>query len=276
MNLTINLEDLNALTRHIEKISGIALNESKAYLLESRLGPLLNKLDCPDYGHLLTKIRSDRTGRTGDLVVDRISTKETSFFRDGRPFDLLAHKIVPDFYIRSGLDTRAPLRIWSAACSTGQEAYSIAMTLRECLGDLTERSIRITGTDISETALAYASRGLYTKLELSRGLSTDRLFRHFHREGKGWKVADELRSQMYFEKANLLEPLHGFGRFEIIFCRNVAIYFSQEHRKVLFDSLADSLSPGGALVIGSTESLTGVTNRFRKREFKGKIYYEPI
>jgi len=274
VNLTVSLGELNGLIRHIESLSRIVLDESKAYLVESRLTPLLKELDCRGYGELLERVKSDRTGKTGDLVIDRISTKETSFFRDSHPFDLLAHKLVPDFYERCGLDRKVPLRIWSAACSTGQETYSIAMTLRETMGDLTERSIRIVGTDISDTALACASRGCYTKLELSRGLSADRLFRHFIRNDDGWKISDELRSQIFFQKVNLFEPPEGLGRFDIIFCRNVAIYFSQENRKKLFDEMAGYLAPGGVLLVGSTESLAGVTKRFCKREFRGKIYYE--
>lgn len=273
MNRTVGREELNALSRYIETAAGIVLDETKGYLVESRLGPLLDDLDCPSFGALERKASADRSGRTRDLIVDRISTNETSFFRDSHPFELLAHKIIPDFFERHHLEGKTPLHIWSAACSTGQETYSIAMTLKEVLGDLDHSAIQIVGSDISESALSYASRGLYSKLELSRGLSSDRLFRHFNRDGDGWKVADEIRALIYFEKKNLLEPTGAHGPYDVIFCRNVAIYFSLENRRVLFDHLADCLAPQGALLIGSTESLINVTTRFEREEFRGKVYY---
>lgn len=273
MNRTVGLEELNALSRYIETAAGIVLDETKAYLVESRLGPLLEQLDCPSFGALERKASADRTGRTRDLIVDRISTNETSFFRDSHPFELLAHKIIPDHFERNSLDKKAPFRIWSAACSTGQESYSIAMTLKEVLGDLKGSAIQIVGSDISESALSHASRGIYSKLELSRGLSSDRLFRHFNRDGDGWKISDELRALIYFEKKNLLDRSGVFGPFDVIFCRNVAIYFSIENRQVLFDCLADCLAPDGVLIIGSTESLINLTTPFEREEFRGKVFY---
>lgn len=273
MNCTVGREELNALSRYIETAAGIVLDETKGYLVESRLGPLLDELDCPSFGALERKASADRSGRTGDLIVDRISTNETSFFRDSHPFELFAHKILPDYFERNSLDKKAPFRIWSAACSTGQETYGIAMTLKEVLGDFDHSAIRIVGSDISESALSYASRGLYSKLELSRGLSSNRLFRHFNRDGDGWRVTDEIRALIYFEKKNLLEGSGAFGPFDVVFCRNVAIYFSIENRRVLFDHLTDCMAPDGALIIGSTESLINVTARFERDEFRGKVFY---
>jgi len=273
VNLTVGLNELNVLARYIEAAAGIVLDETKSYLVESRLGPLLHELRCTSYSSLRAKAQADRSGKTLDLIVDRISTNETSFFRDSHPFELLAHKLVPDHFERSGLDKKVPFRIWSAACSTGQEVYSIAMTLKEILGDFDRSPVRIVGSDISEAALAHASRGVYSKLELSRGLSADRLFRHFDKTGEGWKIADELRAQVYFEKKNLIGPLDGSGLFDLVFCRNVAIYFSLENRRLLFDRLANLLSPRGVLIIGSTETLANLSARFEREEFHGKVFY---
>ncbi len=272
MKIKVTPEELTLLAEYIEKASGIVLDQSKAYLIESRLGPLLEKLECANYAALNSKARTDASGKIRTLIVDAISTNETSFFRDNHPFELLTHKLLPDHFERAN---GSPLQIWSAASSTGQEIYSIAIVLKELLGDLSKHKIQIMGTDISDEALKAASSARYTKLELSRGLSADRLRRHFHKDdGEQWRISDELRSLAVFRKANLMEPLSGLGRFDFIFCRNVAIYFSPENRKMLFDRLADSLKMNGALLIGSTETLLGVTERLTRHDFRGKVYYE--
>ncbi len=271
MKIKVTPEELTLLAAYIEKASGIVLDQSKAYLIESRLGPLLEKLECTNYAALNSKARADASGKIRTLIVDAISTNETSFFRDNHPFELLTHKLLPDHFERANGN---PLQIWSAASSTGQEIYSIAIVLKELLGDLSKHKVQIMGTDISDEALKAASSGKYTKLELSRGLSAERLRRHFSKDGDQWRISDELRSLAIFRKANLMEPLSGLGRFDFIFCRNVAIYFSPENRKILFDRLADSLKMNGVLLIGSTETLMGVTDRFARQDFRGKVYYE--
>lgn len=266
--------ELATLAKYVEKESGIVLDRSKAYLIESRLGPVLKKMGLNTYGELQRKAEVDASGKTRIEIINGITTNETSFFRDQHPFDLLNHKLVPDFFERVGMPQKQPLRILSAACSTGQEAYSIAMTLKMMLHSLANYQIRILGVDISDAALKYASMGRFTRHELSRGISADYLRRFFIKEGENWRIADELRSIAYFQKANLLQPVRGLGHFDIVFCRNVAIYFSVENRRKLFESLGRLLTPEGVLVIGSTESLVGVTSMFVKREFRGKIYYE--
>ncbi|MFH2000130.1 MAG: protein-glutamate O-methyltransferase CheR [Planctomycetota bacterium] len=266
--------ELTSLAKYVEKVSGIVLDRSKAYLIESRLGPILNKMGYNTYSELQRKAEMDATGKTRIEIINGITTNETSFFRDKHPFELLNHKLVPDFFERAGIPQKMPLRILSAACSTGQEAYSVAITLKQMLHTLTKYQIRILGVDISDAALKYASMGRFTRHELSRGISADYLSRFFVKQGDVWRISDELRSIAYFQKANLLEPVRGLGQFDIVFCRNVAIYFSLENRKKLFESLGRLLTPQGVLIIGSTESLVGVTRMFVKKEFRGKVYYE--
>lgn len=274
MARTVRPEEFRQWAGYIENSTGIVLDEGKAYLLESRLGPLLEELGCADYAQLLRRVRGDAGGGLASRVVDAVTTHETSFFRDRHPFELLAHKILPDCLERSRNNGTAALRIWSVASSTGQEAYSIAMVIKDFLGDLRRLNVRILASDISEQSLRTASSGWYTRYELSRGLTSAHLRRHFSRKGEGWQINDELRAMVLFQRINLQEPPDGLGTFDVIFCRNVAIYFSQEGRRRLFQRLAGFLRRPGALILGSTESLVGIGSGFTRNEFGGKVYYE--
>lgn len=271
MNKKITNQEIDIIAKYIRDATGIEIDASKTYLLETRLGQLLEEFALSDYEELARKAALDFSGRMKNSIIDAISTNETSFFRDVRPFNLLMHKLIPDYYEREGVSGR--LDIWSAASSTGQEAYSIAMLIKELMGNLEKCNIKILGTDISDAAIQYASMGRYTKLELSRGLSDTRLRRYFTSHGSSWQISDELRCFAQFKKINLLESLAGVGLFDIILCRNVAIYFSLENRKMLFERLGSKLKPNGVLIIGSTESMLGVTDKFIKHEFHGAGYY---
>jgi chemotaxis protein methyltransferase CheR len=166
------------------------------------------------------------------------------------------------------------LKIWSAASSTGQELYSVAIVLQELLKDLSKYSIKLMGTDISDAAVAQASAGKYNKFEIERGLARDKLAKYFKPMGQMWKVDDHLRAMVNFRKFNLMTPFTGLGKFDIILCRNVAIYFTMEDRKKLFNKIADVLEPDGYLIIGSTESLTGVCPRFIPKRHLRSIFYQ--
>lgn len=261
--------EFTVLSRYIAEQTGIVLSKEKTYLLETRLGPLIQRQGIASYSELHRRALGDAALRT--QMIDAMTTNETSFFRDERPFQLFAHKLVPDHFERH--DPKR-LRIWCAAVSTGQELYSIAIALRELLGSLDGYDIQILGTDISSTALGAASAGRYSELEVSRGLSPQRLARHFAKNGTGYRVDDELRALAVFKPINLLAPIVGQGPFDIVFCRNVAIYFSPENRARLFDNIAQTLRPRGVLVIGSTETLMGISDRFIRREFHRSVYYE--
>jgi chemotaxis protein methyltransferase CheR len=276
--IKVMTDDLKIICKYISDISGIELDESKAYLIETRLGGLAEEYHCSSYRELCSKAKKDSSKIIENRIVDSISTNETLFFRDGGPFEVLQHKILPDLIDRRTEKFSGrfpiPIRIWSAACSTGQEVYSIAIVLKELLPDLGKYHITLTGTDISDAAISRASFGKYNKFEIERGLSKTILQKYFSPNGGNWKISDEIRGMVAFGKRNILQPLNGIGVFDIIFCRNVAIYFNIENRKKLFEDIAGALAPDGYLVIGSTESLTGISPIFESKRYLRTIYYQ--
>jgi chemotaxis protein methyltransferase CheR len=275
----ISANEIQVLAGYIRDLSGIALNQSKAYLFETRLGPLLAEEGLLSYTELYRKARGGPGRDLENRIINAISTNETLFFRDKGPFELLRHKLLPDLVARRRAKKSRllpiPLRIWSAACSTGQELYSIAIVVKELLGDnLSGFRLKLLGTDISDAAIAQACRGRYSKFEIERGLPGDKLVRYFTPISDGWQVKDELRTMAAFRRLNLMLPFGALGKFDIIFCRNVAIYFDTPDRRKLFARIADMLAPDGYLIIGSTESLTGVCDRFAPQRHLGSVYYQ--
>ncbi|NLW81076.1 MAG: protein-glutamate O-methyltransferase CheR [Desulfovibrionales bacterium] len=275
----ISQDEIKLLTRYVYSISGVALDASKAYLLETRLKPMMQQYSCTSYMELYAKAKADRSGNMEKEMINAITTNETFFFRDSSPFELFKHKILPDL-----VDSRArmyanmpvPIRIWSAACSTGQEVYSIAIILRETLGNLSNYQISILGTDISDDAVTKASYGKYNKFEAERGMPPQVLQKYFSAHGDGWKVKDEIRSMAVFRKFNLMKPFAGMGRFDVVFCRNVAIYFTATDKKAVFEKIAGVMETDGSLIIGSTESLNGVTSMFEPKRYLRSIFYQPV
>ena len=276
--INIKAEEIKPLAQYVYSLSGISLDEKKAYLFESRFGPMLDDLGLGSYIDLITKARNDLSRKLEQKIIDAITTNETLFFRDTSPFEVLQHKILPDLIdSRTARSTGAlpvRLKIWSAACSTGQEVYSIAIVLKELLSGNPRYNISLMGTDLSDAAIAQASYGQYNRFEIERGLPGDKLRKYFEVNGTSWKIRDEIRSMATFRKLNLMQPFNHLGKFDIIFCRNVAIYFTVEDRKNLFERLADMLEPDGCLIIGSTESLTGVCDRFEAKRHIRSIYYQ--
>jgi chemotaxis protein methyltransferase CheR len=274
----VTADDLIIISKYIFNISGIELDESKSYLIETRLNGLANEYQCSSYRELCTRAQIDSSKTIENRIIDAISTNETFFFRDAKPFEVLQHKILPDLIDRrteqsSGLFP-IPIRIWSAACSTGQEVYSIAIVLRELLPNFKNYNIKLMGTDISDAAIAQASYGRYNKFEIGRGLTKKILQKYFVPNGENWRICDEIRAMVAFDKQNILKPFNGMGKVDIIFCRNVAIYFKLEDRKRLFESIANVLEPDGYLIIGSTESLNGISSVFESKRYLRTIYYQ--
>ncbi len=276
--LKITPAELKSVGKYIHDISGIYLDPSKSYLFETRLGNIAEEHGCSSYEELHLTAKRDGSKRIERQIIDAISTNETLFFRDTGPFDLLKNKLLPEM-----IDLRAPssprlktnIKIWSAASSTGQELYSVAMTIRDLLGSqLDSYNFRLLGTDISDSAVKQASYGKYNKFEIERGLPKPTLQKHFTLFGDSWKVKDELRGMVNFRKLNLMLPFTGLGKHDIILCRNVAIYFTLQDRKILFNKLADCLADDGYLIIGSTESLTGVCPRFVPKRHLRSIFYQ--
>ncbi len=275
--LKISPEEIKLITKYIHDISGIYLDESKKYLLETRLSTIVEEQGCSSYHNLYVKAKTDATKVIERKIIDAISTNETLFFRDSTPFQLLQHKIIPELIDARSTPNpllKTPLKIWSAASSTGQELYSVAIILQELLGDLSKYSIKLLGTDISDAAVAQASGGKYNKFEIERGLAIDMLKKYFTMTGQTWKVNDQIRAMATFRKLNLMLPFTGLGKFDVILCRNVAIYFTLEDRKKLFNKIADSLEPDGYLIIGSTESLTAICPQFIPKRHLRSIFYQ--
>ena len=274
--IKINPAELKLVSQYIQEITGIYLDQSKSYLFETRLSSVAETHGCKSYQELQAKAKIDPSKAIEKSIVDAITTNETLFFRDKGPFELLQHKILPEIIdARSSKSSmKTQIKIWSAAASTGQELYSIAIVIKELLKDASRYAFTLLGTDISDAAIAQASYGKYNRFEIERGLDKKYLERFFTLFGDSWKIKDEIRAMVNFRKLNLIQPFTGLGKFDIIFCRNVAIYFTLEDRKKLFNKLADSLADDGYLVIGSTESLTGVCPRFIPKRHLRSIFYQ--
>jgi chemotaxis protein methyltransferase CheR len=275
--LKISADEIKLITKYIYEISGIYLDESKKYLLETRLNAIAEEQGCTSYQDFHRKAKADATKSIERKIVDAISTNETLFFRDTGPFQLLQHKIFPELIDARSSKTpslKTNLKIWSAASSTGQELYSVAIVLQELLGDLSKYSIKLLGTDISDAAVSQASSGKFNKFEIERGLAREKLTKYFSMVGQTWKINDHIRAMVNFRKFNLMTPFTGLGKFDIVLCRNVAIYFTLEDRKKLFNKIADVLEPDGYLIIGSTESLTGICPRFIPKRHLRSIFYQ--
>ncbi len=275
--LKIAPNELKLIAQYIYDTSGIHLDASKTYLFETRLSAVAEAHGCKSYQELYHRAKRDPKKIIEREIVDAISTNETLFFRDKGPFELLQHKILPeviDFRTPSSKVLKTNLKIWSSASSTGQELYSIAIVIKELIPDLSRYSIKLLGTDISNTAVSQASYGKYNKFEIERGLPRHQLQKYFTSFGDSWKIKDEIRAMVNFRKMNLMQPFSALGKFDIIFCRNVAIYFTLPDRKKLFNKIADSLADDGYLIIGSTESLTGVCPRFVPKRHLRSIFYQ--
>lgn len=274
--IKITPAELNLISQYIQAITGIYLDQSKAYLFETRLSSIVEAHGCKSYQELHNASRQEPSKKIEKEIIDAITTNETLFFRDKGPFELLQHKILPEVIdARSTQSTLKPrIKIWSAASSTGQELYSIAIVIKELIKESSDYLFTLLGTDISDAAVAQASYGKYNRFEIERGLDSKYLQKYFTLLGDSWKIKDEIRAMANFKKINLLQPLTSLGKFDIIFCRNVAIYFTLEDRKKLFNKLADSLADDGYLVIGSTESLTGVCPRFVPKRHLRSIFYQ--
>jgi chemotaxis protein methyltransferase CheR len=268
-------EERQNVAQYIHSICAITLDQSKDYLIESRLSAVMEELKCTSFTQLVSRARSESNGALKRRIVDEITTGETLFFRDSSPFDLLRFKIIPELIDRRARSNVAvPIRIWSAACSTGQEIYSIAMVLRELLGDLNGYNIRLLGTDISDQAVARASEAIFSQVEIARGLTDAAREKSFLPHARGWKIRDEIRAMVSFRKLNLMEDFSSVGKFDIVFCRNVAIYFTERDRASLFNRIEQRLERDGYLVIGSMESLSAISPQFESKRHLRSVFYQ--
>ncbi len=246
----------------LEVQCGIVLGANKQYLVKSRLIPLMTQFSIEKLSLLIQQSMSYKNRELRTAVIDAMTTNETLWFRDKYPFELLANKIYPEL-----LEKKKSIKLWSAASSSGQEAYSIAMTSLEYQKQksVLGMNVQIVGTDISNTMLAQCKNGTYDTLALSRGLSPERKRQFFDsvNDGSGkMSVKPEVKKLTSFRNYNLLDSYTGLGKFDIIFCRNVLIYFSSDVKSRILNQFAGALNPGGYLILGASESLTGLTDKF--------------
>jgi chemotaxis protein methyltransferase CheR len=274
--MKLSPDDISRLCLLVDEVSGIQWDASKTYLIETRLIPLLTTFNITSFGDLIARVRANLDPKLRTAFVDAITTRETLFFRDDSPFQALEHKALPEI-----IDTKAAtpfsrrLRFWSAACSSGQEPYSLAILLREMIDDIDRWDVQILATDLAPAALASASAGVYSDFEVSRGVTPAIRDKYFRKTPDGWQVNDSVKKLVKFERRNLLEPFGAMGPFDVLFCRNVAIYFDLETRKDLFERLSRTLAPHGALFVGSSENLASYGERWKPQFHCRATYYQP-
>ncbi len=256
----MNPPDYEYLRKVLKDLSGLDLSADKQYLIESRLLPLARKSGMADIGELVQKMKGGSSALVNQ-VVEAMTTNETFFFRDKVPFDHLRDTIMPE--VLRARAARKSIRIWCAAGSTGQEPYSIAMCLKEMGAVLAGWRIEILATDLSQEVLEKSKSGIYSQFEVQRGLPIQLLVKYFKQIGELWQINPELRAMVQHRQLNLLHDFSQLGVFDIIFCRNVLIYFDQDTKVRIFSRLAKAIEPDGFLVLGAAETVVGLTDVFK-------------
>ena len=252
--------DYEYLRKLLKERSGLDLSADKQYLVESRLLPLARRSNLPGIPELVSKMRSGAEPLIAE-VVEAMTTNETFFFRDKVPFDHLKEAVLPALV--QARAARRSLRIWCAAASTGQEPYSIAMCLKEAGSMLAGWRTEIIATDLSLGVLEKARAGVFSQFEVQRGLPIQMLVKHFTQKGELWQLNADIRSMVQYRQLNLLQDFGHLGTFDIIFCRNVLIYFDQATKAQIFDRMSRMIEPDGVLALGAAESVVGITNAFK-------------
>ena len=239
--------------------SGLVIGPDKQNLLESRLGSILKAEGLRDLDALADRLR----GRAPDIerqVIEAMTTNESFFFRDDKPFTHFRASAMPKLLASRQAGTK--LRIWSAASSSGQEAYSLAMILADLRGQIGSRPVEILGTDLSREQLLRAQSGIYSQFEVQRGLPMTMLVKHFSKDGANWQISAALRAMVSFREWNLLADPRPLGMFDVVFCRNVLIYFDQPTKARVLNAIAKQMTPDGLLYLGGAETVLGITDRF--------------
>ena len=261
--------DYEYLRKLLKERSGLDLSADKQYLVESRLVPLARKAGLAGIPELVQKIRSGAELLTSEMV-EAMTTNETFFFRDKTPFDHLRETVLPAL-LKARANRRA-LRIWSAASSTGQEPYSIAMCLKEKAAALAGWRIEIVATDLSQEVLEKSKAGIYSQFEVQRGLPIQLLVKHFTQVGEVWQLNADIRGMVQHRQLNLLQDFSHLGKFDVVFCRNVLIYFDQDTKTGIFERISRVLEPDGMLMLGAAESVVGISDAFRPYPDRRGLY----
>jgi chemotaxis protein methyltransferase CheR len=265
----VTVSDYEFLRKFLKERSGLDLSSDKQYLVESRLIPLARRLGLGGIAELVQKMRGGSDVLTSE-VVEAMTTNETFFFRDKIPFDQLRDTILPD--LLKSRANRRQLRIWCAASSTGQEPYSIAMCLKEFGSRLAGWRLEIVATDLSQGVLEKSRAGIYSQFEVQRGLPIAMLVKHFTQTGELWQLNADIRAMVQHRQLNLLQDFSHLGTFDVIFCRNVLIYFDQDTKAAVFARLAKTLEADGVLALGAAESVVGISDAFKPYPERRGLY----
>jgi chemotaxis protein methyltransferase CheR len=266
----ISKNDAGVIAGILRNRAGIVLDGDKSYLIESRLLPLAKSRGFSSFSQLTQKLNSGNDAELMALAIDALTTNETLFFRDIRPFEVLQNRIIPD--LAKSRSSGGTVRIWSAAASTGQEAYSLAIMLAENPQLLAGSKVEILGTDISRESLTRAREGIYSHFEVQRGIPGSLLPKYFSKKGERWQLNEAIRSKVSFKEFNLLDNPKPLGRFDIILCRNVLLYFDVPTKRGILERLAGVLADDGAILLGGSESTIGVSERFIQDKALSYVY----
>ena len=286
MNLTG--DEFDRIRKFLYEFSGLSLAHDKQYLVHARLEPILERHRLDSFGQLIARLEQRMDGLFRDEVVEAMTTNETSFNRDGHPYEELRRTLLPELLQklterrdRSGIPFPR-VRIWSVACSTGQEPYSIAMTILDFLehhatGQWTREHFWILATDLSQHALRAARAAVYADFELERGVTPEQRRKYFQQQGKNWLVASTIRHMVEYRQLNLLHNFSDLAGFDLIFCRNLLIYFDEPTRLAVGRRTAGSMNPGGYLIVGAAEPLpSGLDHLFRQKQCGRTIVFERL
>lgn len=250
--------------------SGLALSADKQYLVESRLAPIARRSGLDGVPAVIARLRRGDMPALEDAVVEAMTTNESYFFRDKAPFESFVQVMLPA--LDAARPAGQPIRVWCAASSTGQEPYSLAMALKENPRAAGGRRVDILATDLAGEVIERARAGVYSQFEVQRGLPIQLLVKYFAKQDDNWRISQEIRSMVEFRKLNLLHPFAGLGRFDIVFCRNVLIYFGLETKSDVLARIARTLTPDGFLVLGAAETVVGVSDAFRPVSERRGLY----
>jgi len=266
----MNVNDFDLICRILKERSGLTLAKDKAYLLESRLLPVARKWKFANFEELARVIRTKPDEALLRDVTEAMTTNESFFFRDIKPFDQFRDIVLP--HMLKARAQQKSIRIWSAACSSGQEPYSLSMILSENAAKLQGWRVEIIATDLSTEILSRAREGLYSQFEVQRGLPIQYLVKYFQQAGDRWQINKPIRDMVQYRPFNLLQPMAPLGRFDVVFCRNVLIYFDQPTKTKVLDGIAGQMADDGFLYLGGAETILGVTERFQLIEGQRGIY----
>lgn len=269
----MKLADFDVYKDLLFKKSGLVITPDKSYLLDSRLTPVAKKHGFASLDAMGVALRGIPPEPLVKDIVEAMTTNETSFFRDGKPFDIFKQVVLPHMSKTRG-GTRK-IRLWCAAASSGQEPYTLAMLWKESQNLFPGWSLEILATDISDDILALARKGNYSQFEVQRGLPIQLLMKYFKQDGERWQISDDLRKMIRYENFNLLDSMARLGQFDIIFCRNVLIYFDEPTKRKILDSMSTLLPKDGFLFLGGAETVFGITDKFKAMEGQRGLYILP-